>query len=258
MIIVQISDIHIDRDDPSGVNAARLEACLAEIARLRPAPAAVLATGDLAEHGAAEEYAVLRRLLGRLEVPVYAIPGNHDERAAFMAAFAADGYLDPASEFAQYTFRTPALRVIALDTVVAGRPEGDLCDARLDWLARTLAAEPDTPTLIVMHHPPRVTGIRTMDAMGMADAAAARLASIVRRHPQIVRITCGHVHRPLFVAWGGTVLSVCPSVARLGRLDLASDADDAASREAPGFQVHAWHDGVLVTHTVSAPAAGAE
>ncbi|MGH8617854.1 MAG: phosphodiesterase [Burkholderiales bacterium] len=254
MIIVQISDIHIDRDDPSGANAARLAACLAEIARLRPVPAAVLATGDLTEHGAAGEYATLRRLLSPLEAPVYAIPGNHDERAVFTAAFAEDGYLDPASAFAHYAFRTPALRVIALDTVVAGQAGGDLCPARLDWLVQALEADPDAPTLIVMHHPPRTTGIRYMDAMGLADEAATRLDNIVRRHPQVVRISCGHVHRPLFTGWGGTILSVCPSVAGLGRLDLAPGADDAPRGEAPAFQVHAWHEGALVTHTVSVAA----
>ena len=254
MIIVQISDLHIDREDAARTNAARLEACIAEIARLRPEPAAVLATGDLVEHGLPEEYALLRDLLAKLGAPVYAIPGNHDDRAAFTTAFVEDGYLDPASAFAHYAFRTPDLRVIALDTVVPGRPGGDLCPARLDWLVQTLEADPDVPTLIVMHHPPRTTGIRYMDAMGLADEAAARLDNIVRRHPQVVRISCGHVHRPLFAGWGGTVLSVCPSVARLGRLDLAPEADDTPSREAPAFQVHAWHDGALVTHTVSAAA----
>lgn len=253
MIIVQISDLHIDRDDASGVNVARLEACLAGIARLRPVPVAVLATGDLTEHGTADEYAVLRRLLARLAAPVYAIPGNHDDRTAFTAAFLADGYLDPASAFSQYAFMTPALRVVALDTVIAGRPHGDLCRERLEWLARTLEAAPDTPTLLVLHHPPRVTGIRYMDAMGLADEAAARLEQLVRRHPQLVRISGGHVHRPLFAAWGGTLLSVCPSVARLGRLDLAPDAGGTPSCEAPAFQVHAWHGGTLVTHTVSVP-----
>jgi 3',5'-cyclic AMP phosphodiesterase CpdA len=258
MIIVQISDLHIDRDDASGVNAARLAACVSEIARLRPVPVAVLATGDLTEHGAPEEYAELRRLLDPLAAPVYAIPGNHDGRAAFMAAFGADGYLDPGSAFAQYAFMTSALRVIALDTVIAGRPEGGLCAARLDWLAQTLATEPDAPTLLVLHHPPRVTGIRYMDAMGLTDETAARLKQLVQRHPQIMRISGGHVHRPLFTAWGGTLLSVCPSVARLGRLDLAPEADDAPSREAPAFLVHAWHHGALVTHTVSMRATGAE
>jgi 3',5'-cyclic AMP phosphodiesterase CpdA len=256
MIIVQISDLHIDRDDASGVNAARLAACVAEIARLRPV--AVLATGDLTEHGAPEEYAELRQVLAPLSAPVYAIPGNHDDRAAFMSAFGTDGYLDPGAAFAQYAFMTSALRVVALDTVIAGRPHGDLCHARLDWLARTLEAAPDAPTLLVLHHPPRVTGIRYMDAMGLADEAAAHLDKLVRRHPQIVRISSGHVHRPLFMAWGGTLLSVCPSVARLGRLDLAPEASDAPSREAPAFQVHAWHEGALVTHTVSVPATGAE
>jgi 3',5'-cyclic AMP phosphodiesterase CpdA len=252
MIIVQISDIHIDRNDVAGTNAARLEACLDAIVRLQPAPVAVLATGDLVEHGAPEEYTALRAALARLEAPVYAIPGNHDDRAAFFAAFGGDGYLMPASGFAHYAFRTQALRVVALDTVVPGLPGGDLCASRLDWLVQTLEAQPDVPTLLMMHHPPCATGIRYMDAMGLAAEAGARLDNIVRRHPQVVRVTCGHVHRPLFSAWGGTVVSVCPSVARLGRLDLTRGADDTPSREPPAFQVHAWHDGALVTHTVSA------
>ena len=254
MIIVQISDLHIDETDAAGANAARLAACLNEIVRLAPAPSAVLASGDLVEHGTRAEYALLRTALGRLDAPVYAIPGNHDERGAFLEAFAPDGYVAAGAPFAHYAFATDALRVVALDTVVPGLPGGDLCAQRLDWLVRTLEAEPDAPTLLVMHHPPCATGIRYMDAMGLAAEAGARLDNIVRRHPQIARITCGHVHRPLFAAWGGTVVSVCPSVARLGRLDLAPDADDAASREPPAFQVHAWHDGALVTHTVSVAA----
>lgn len=71
MIIVQISDLHIDRDDASGANAARLDACLADIVRLRTVPAAVLLTGDLTEHGAASE-------TPRREPPAYQVHAWRD------------------------------------------------------------------------------------------------------------------------------------------------------------------------------------
>jgi hypothetical protein len=37
------------------------------------------------------------------------------------------------------------------------------------------------------------------------------MEAIVARHPQVERIACGHIHRPIQVAWGGTMACTAPS-----------------------------------------------
>ena len=256
-MIVQISDLHVDADDATGANVARLAACVAAIGRLVPLPAALLATGDLTEHGWPQEYATLRQVLAPLSMPVHVIPGNHDDRTALLAAFEPRREAGPFSTDASVVFATPSLRVIALDTLVPGQAGGDLDEGQLAWLDRVLGASAD-PTVLALHHPPCNTGIRYMDAMRLAPVASERLGALLRNHPNVVRVVCGHVHRPLFLAWQGTIVSVAPSVAPLGRLDLAPGGTDIASDEPPAFQLHTWQDGVLVSHTVSVPMSARE
>src|SRR5258705_13906314 len=102
MLIAQISDMHVKaegellygRIDTAGF----LERAVAHVMTLDPRPDVVLATGDLVEGGKPEEYALLRRLLAPLAMPVYLIPGNPDARDALRAAFPDHGYL-PGSGF---------------------------------------------------------------------------------------------------------------------------------------------------------------
>ena len=52
-----------------------------------------------------------------------------------------------------------ALRLLALDTHVPGKPYGLICEERRGWLARELAAAMDRPVMVFMHHPPFATGM---------------------------------------------------------------------------------------------------
>ena len=95
----------------------------------------------------------------------------------------------------QYVVEGHPVRLIALDTLVPGQVGGLLCAERLIWLAARLEEAPARPTLIFMHHPPFVTGLQAMDAMGLE--GKEELAAVIRRHPQVERLVCGHVHRPM-------------------------------------------------------------
>src|SRR5579872_5061470 len=165
MLIAQITDTHIlatgelyhsprraiPADTPPDWSFIDTAACLArairELNALKPRPDVVVVTGDLTDHGRAEEYANLRSILAAAEMPVFVIPGNHDSREALRAAFAGDGYL-PADGFLNYTVEDFALRIVALDTNVPGHHHGELCAERLEWLDRTLATAPAKPTLL--------------------------------------------------------------------------------------------------------------
>lgn len=255
MLIAQISDMHLKgegellygRIDTTGF----LERAVAHVNALDPRPDIVLATGDLVDNGGPEQYANLRRVLAPLEMPVFLIPGNHDARDAMRQAFPEHRYL-PADGFLQYTVEDLPVRLIALDTLVPGKPHGELCDVRLGWLEARLK-ESDRSTLLFMHHPPFECGISAFDGHRLNEGGQ-RLSELVRAHGNVERILCGHVHRPIQVRWAGTMASIAPSTAHQATLDLRPVETLSMMMEPPGISLHLWREGPdgvggLITHT---------
>lgn len=252
MILCQISDLHIKAQGKKSYRvvdtAASLQRCVEQVNRLPQRPNAVVVTGDLVDFGRADEYAVLRTLLAPLTMPYYLLPGNHDERAALRAAFPDHLYLQQGGERIEYVIETHALRIVALDTVVPHASRGGLAAPSLAWLECTLSGQPQRPTVIVMHHPPFRTGIGHMDDIGLADAHL--LEQVVRRHPQVERVLCGHLHRPIHARFGGTIASTCPGVSHQVVLDLDAQAASQFVLEPPAFQLHRWDAQTgVVSHT---------
>jgi len=251
MLLAQISDLHVtakgkrlfDRVDTPGF----LVRAVAHLNALDPRPDFVWITGDLVDQGSVAEYANLRDMLGALRIPWAVMPGNHDERANLRSAFADGGYLPRDGEFLHYTIEDLPLRLIALDTLIPGESGGTLCRTRLDWVAARLEERPDSPTVVALHHPPFVTGLSEMDTIGCANSAA--LGAIVAEHPQIERIVCGHVHRPMVMRWNGTVVTTAPATAHQVALALKPGTPTAWIMEPPACHLHYWQPETgLVTH----------
>ena len=250
-VLAQISDLHITaggRLSYRVVDTVRMvRACVKNVLALKQRPDAVAITGDLTDSGRPEEYALLRELIAPFEMPVYLIPGNHDERNAMRAAFPDHGYLRQSRDFVQYTIEAHALRIVAIDTVIPGESGGALGEESIAWLDRTLARAQDRPTVVLMHHPPFTTHIGHMDAYGLRNPEA--LAAVIRRHPQVERILCGHVHRPIEVRFAGTVASTAPSPVHQVTLDLHRDAPSHFVMEPPAYRLHAYTpEAGLVSH----------
>jgi 3',5'-cyclic AMP phosphodiesterase CpdA len=258
MLIAQLTDLHIK---PPGKVAyglvdteALLRAAVADLVAQRPAPDVVLLTGDLTDAGRPEEYALLRTLLAPIACPIYVIPGNHDDRAALRAGFAdhtyLPPYLPPGDGFIQYVVEDHPVRLIGLDTTTPGEAGGVLCGARLAWLEARLAAAPERPTVVFLHHPPFATGIAHMDRIGLD--GAADFAAVIRRHPQVERVLAGHLHRSIQARWAGTLASTAPSPAHQVLLDLRPDAPAGFTLEPPGYQLHLFApEAGIVSHTVT-------
>jgi 3',5'-cyclic AMP phosphodiesterase CpdA len=251
MLLCQITDTHVkaQRKLAYGIvdTAGMLEDCVADIAQLPQRPDAVIVTGDLVDYGRPDEYALLRELLAPLTMPLYLLPGNHDERGALRAAFPDHAYLRQWEPFIQYAIEDFTVRLVALDSVIPLQGGGTLCGERLAWLDRTLATRPRVPTVVALHHPPFRTGIGHMDRVGF-DASDA-LAAVIAKHPQVERVIAGHLHRPITARFASTVVSTCPSPAHQVALDIAPDAADDFILEPPAYQLHWWNGSQLVTHT---------
>lgn len=260
-ILVQLTDLHIRepgrlayrRVDTSKYFRAMVDSVLA----LKQRPHAVVISGDLTDFGRAAEYASLQAQVAPLEaagLPVYLMPGNHDDRDAMRRAFPTHAYLGVGSVM-QFAVDVGPLRLLALDTVVPRRSEGALDAARLDWLEAELAASAGRPVVIAMHHPPFRTLIGHMDKIGLL-SGGPELEAIVARHPNVERVICGHLHRAIDVRFGGTIACTAPGPAHQVCLDLDPDAESAWTLEPPSFRVHAWNpqERRLVTHLAASGA----
>ena len=155
MLIAQISDPHLR---PRGVlyqdlvdSNAMFAAAVDHLNGLLPQPDVVILSGDLVDHGSAEEYAVAREILAAIRQPLLMIPGNHDEREAFRAAFPDHTYLPRSGPLHFVADDLGPVRIIGLDVTVPGAHHGDMDDAAVAWLDEALAREPDRPTLMMMH-----------------------------------------------------------------------------------------------------------
>lgn len=267
MLMAQITDFHVT---PPGQLAgavdtrAAFSALVDHLARLAPRPDLLIVSGDLAEVGVEEEYAFVRAGLERLAIPFLAVPGNHDRRAAMRAAF---GALYESSGAGSGALRDPSgagvpehlgvvrdvgeLCIIGLDTLVEGRSHGAIAGDQLAWLAAVLDAAEGRPVLVVMHHPPFVTGIPAMDAIGLIEGRA-ELAALLRGRGNILGILCGHVHRAIAGTFAGHRAFIAPSASHQFALDVAGPGFRVV-KEPPQIALHRVVDGALVTCLVPGP-----
>jgi 3',5'-cyclic-AMP phosphodiesterase len=211
---------------------------------LRPAPDAVLVTGDLTEHSDDAEYDQVRELLASLDAPLFVLPGNHDDPAALRRHFAVPG-VDGGP--VQYAADLGGLRLVVVDTTRPGENPGALTEDRLSWLDAALAAEPGTPTVLAMHHPPLFTGIPPLDAIGLPAEDRRALGAVMERHPHVCRIVAGHMHRTIAGELGGCAVLAGPSTYMQARLDLQSQELELVPDPA-AFALHVLRDGELISH----------
>ncbi|MEU6223056.1 metallophosphoesterase [Streptomyces sp. NPDC047042] len=237
MRILHLSDTHINHagaPNRHGVDTTgSLRGMLADVRHLEDL-SAVVVSGDLADSGAPEEYAVVRDLVGAFArergIPVFCATGNHDERGAFAKALGS-GHLDPTGgDRADSRLASPegelaaaslvdGHRIVTLDSLVPGKVYGYLGTAQLDWLREELRTPAAHGTTVVLHHPPVHLDNALQRAMGLGnpeDLADAVRGSDVRL------ILCGHFHLQIMGYLEAVPVWVTPGV--VNRIDLTGPA----------------------------------
>jgi 3',5'-cyclic AMP phosphodiesterase CpdA len=248
-LLLQISDPHVGASwegaDPDEALLRAVEAILS----LPDRPDALLVSGDLTDNGAPEEYQRVRELLAPLDLQPHVLPGNHDLRGPLRKAFGLPG---EGEEPVSYAVDLGPLRLVCLDSIVPGAEGGSLDGGRVEWLDATLAEDPETPTVLALHHPPLRTEIPTFERIGLAPESREALAEVVARHPQVTRIVAGHVHRSIVADLAGRAVVTVPSTYLQAALNFTSPKLTMCP-DPPGFAVHALRDGSLATHIQRLP-----
>lgn len=230
---VQISDTHLFRDPSTKLwdvaPDPMLDRALEELGKLGR-PAFFLVTGDCSSDGSTDSYRRLDEKMHRFGVPVYYVPGNHDDAMSMAQIFL--GRELPVREKLTQTFEALGWRFVLLDSSVPGEDGGELGDAQRAWLRATLAAAPNTSTIVVVHHNPMPVGSAWLDPMTIADANA--LNAILETSSQVRAVLFGHVHQVFetrrngaqYLSAPSTFFQFKPNSARFGRDD-----------RPPGFRV---------------------
>jgi Icc protein len=241
VILAQLSDPHVSARDWAAADALAL--AVRAVLGVRPTPDAVLVSGDIADGADTREYARAAELLGLLPMPVHVLAGNHDDRARLREAFGGpEGPRHWAADVGE-------VRLLGLDTSIPGSQTGAgaLGADALRWLADALAAAPDAPTIVAMHHPPLPIGMAALDEIALAAEDAAAFATLLEAAPQVLRVVAGHVHRTVHAEIGGRGFVTCPATYLQSRLALEGERLELVP-EPPAILLHVWRDGRLVSH----------
>ncbi|MFI2284489.1 metallophosphoesterase [Nocardia beijingensis] len=251
ILVAQVSDTHFDLGNR---NAQRVRRVMAYIAGLRRRPDAILVTGDITDSGKPEQFAEAKAAFGS-EIPIYAIPGNHDDRAGFRTALLGESASDAPINHAH---RVGDLTVALLDSSVPGQPGGQLAEETYDWLGDVLDSAPaGKPILLALHHPPAHLFSPIVDVISLADPQ--RLADLVAGDDRIVGVVTGHAHSAVATTFGGRPLLVAPSTASVlsgeWELDLPDHVMDYAPDPAVALHV-IGDDHRLTSHFRTVPMGG--
>lgn len=249
-VFAQLSDVHLgqDRGDGGARARERTERVLRYLDALPGELDAVLVTGDLADHGTAEEYALAAKLLaGSRHTPLLHCPGNHDARGPYRAALLG-GEPDDASPVNQ-VHRLPGATFLMCDSSIPGRGDGRLDDATLAWLDAELAAGPhDTPAFVCFHHPPVPLYGRYADQI--RQYGEERLAAVLGGHRHVAALLCGHTHTPATTTFAGLPLVAAPGVVSTLKMPWEEDAGGPLDHGLPPLLAFHILDGSgrLTTH----------
>lgn len=161
----------------------------------------VALTGDLTQIGDLESYKELKLLLDLLNIPVFVVPGNHDEPVALGKIFN-NGDAKKEDRFVDYAINHKGVQLLGLNTQIVGEDHGELSDRQLSWIKEKLGNKRFTRNIIFMHHSPFLTGFSGYDET-IKLAGRDVFGNIIQNTQSKIIILSGHVHKPYQAVWCG-------------------------------------------------------
>ena len=169
----------------------------------------VLHTGDVVNHGDADQYVETAAIFAKLNYPIRYAVGNHDKVENLYA-----GLLDkPAEKIAyDYSFTEHGVKFICVDSATNG--EGInwfVTQEQLAWLEAELTDGSDQPLVVAIHHPPFQIHIEWLDFFIVKNWQEIQTV-LQKAGPRLRGVFSGHVHTPITCQRNGVLYSVVPEV----------------------------------------------
>ncbi len=172
----------------------------------------ILIAGDMVNGATREQFELLADVLGTTDLPIYGCVGNHD---AYHSSSRADMLelvpeLFPGGE-TNYVLQRGPLRFIVLDASYWRTKDGQITDSyeagnyagiglpdgQLQWLRDTLAADTQTPTVVMWHYGfydrPGASSCGHL-MRGSVCVNSAEVLAILEEAPNVIATLSGHSH----------------------------------------------------------------
>lgn len=203
--IVHLSDSHLPpREDEalSGCYPHRtLKLVVQEIANLNPKPEAILVTGDMTDGASEREYALFQEQLKPLSIPIYWIPGNHDDTAVMSNAIEQQ-YFSAAKSVSLGDWQ-----LLLLDSHIVGEDHGHISATEFAFLSTELKRHSNRPTLVALHHTPCSPCV----SFGCQLDNHEEFLALLKTHPQVKLVLAGHTHHAEKTSLDGFDVFTAPS-----------------------------------------------
>lgn len=206
--IIQVTDSHLFADkqrDLLGVNTYDSFTQTLELIRNKNKKNIdfIIHTGDLTQDGREIGYTLIAKLLDSFGIPVYSVPGNHDNAAVMTRVYPCgnmriDNHL-----------LLPTWQIILLNSQIPEKVQGYLDSSQLSLMQSCLDQNPNLHTMIMFHHQPTPVGSKWLDALGVRNAN--EFWKIVANYSNIKLVVFGHVHQEFAKTINGIPCYATPS-----------------------------------------------
>ena len=207
LTFVHLSDSHLMTDPgrkamERGPSLPGAEALVREIESLPIPIDFVLHTGDVMhDPQREEEYQQAAALYARLPMPVYFLPGNHDNSVWLQRVLLGR---DAPGPHADQEFEAGGVQFLLLDSSLpgAGVHHGRLEAEQLAWVERRCATQDRRPLVVAVHHHPLPGMAPSLDDLILRNGEALHEILLVARK----RLRCvlyGHIHESILTLRDG-------------------------------------------------------
>lgn len=239
--IVQISDLHLLADKKGsllGVNTQdSFKAVLDLLEQESDKMDAIILSGDLSQDGSAPAYIHIANLIKSLAVPVYYVPGNHDNVSVMMKVYPRDTILNEKHIILRNW------QIILLNSQKKGAVEGYLDEEQLQFLQHCLRTHPQYHAIVLFHHQAMPVGCTWLDKLGLTNAN--QFWDIIGHFSQVRAVVFGHVHQSFEQKKNGVMMYAPPSTCIQFKPNIADFKLDPLP---PGYRIfYLFEDGHIET-----------
>ena len=217
--ITQFSDTHFSRPGNRshggfGYDTDAAWAASAAQAFAKPTDLTVV-TGDVADHGEADEYLVAIERFADIPTPANVLPGNHDFHVPLTVSLPRPGLsMDRVQRVGPWLFvfadsngdgKTVDADGRLVDKADRIETNGLLGPQETAWIDEMIGASDAEHVWLWMHHPPAMSGAFASPEFD------SEVGALLERNPTIRGIGAGHVHTDLVVELAERPVYVCPA-----------------------------------------------